>query len=271
MRVPAVSGTFYPAEESVLREQIRQCFANGPGEPVMGIGKRSVSAVVVPHAGYVYSGTCAAYSYKALAENGHPDAYIVIGPDHVGVPFEFVMSSEDYVTPLGVCPVHQGIAARLRELIPDDPMAHMREHSIEVQIPFIQYIDPQAKIIPIIMGRQDMLAAERLARALQTACEGFNVVVIASSDLEHYVPKAVAEHADAHFLNTVASGDVSSMYDELRMNSLSVCGYGPIATAMIFSGPSKAQILNQTDSFESARLDSGSVVGYGSVVFTKTH
>lgn len=269
MRVPAVSGTFYPAEEAVLREQIRQCFVNGPGEPAAGMGKRSISAVVVPHAGYVYSGTCAAHSYKALAEDGHPDAYIVIGPDHIGVPYEFVMSSEDFVTPLGVCPVHQELAMRLRELIPDDPMAHMREHSIEVQIPFIQYIDPQAKIIPIIMGRQDMLAAERLAKALKVACEGFNVVVIASSDLDHYVPKEVAEHADAHFLNTVAAGDVSAMYDELRMNSLTVCGYGPIATAMIFSGPGKARILNQTDSFEATQFDSGSVVGYGSMVFSK--
>lgn len=269
MRVPAVSGTFYPAEEGILRDQLRRCFLSGPGEPKKSDGKRSISAVISPHAGYVYSGTCAAHSFKAIAEDGLPDAYIVIGPDHHGVPYEAVTSSEDYYTPLGPCPVHQGILARLREIIPDDPRAHVREHSIEVQLPFIQYIDKTPKIVPIIMGRQDMQSAERLAKAVKFACQGYDVVVIASSDLVHYVPKASADALDSRFLAAVATGNVGNVYDEVRMNNLSVCGYGPIATAMFFSEPGTVKILNQTDSFEAARLDSSAVVGYGSAVIYK--
>lgn len=269
MRVPAVSGSFYPADALVLKEQLKQCFNNGPGVPGERSGKRTISAVLAPHAGYQYSGTCAAHSFKALAEDGLPEAYIVIGPDHVGVPYEAVMSTEDYCTPLGPCPVHQEIAMRLREFIPDDAHAHRREHSIEVQLPFIQYIDPSAKIVPIIMGRQDLMAAERLANALKAACAGHDVVIIASSDLVHFVAKAAADMIDAHFLNAVASGNAAAVYEEVRMNNLSVCGYGPIMAAMLFSESGRVEILKQTDSYESAGLDSSSVVGYGSAVFYK--
>lgn len=269
MRVPAVSGAFYPSDPVILKNQLRECFTNGPGEPGKSSGKRSISAVVVPHAGYVYSGTCAAHSFKAIAEDGLPEAYIVIGPDHVGVPYDAVMSTEDYCTPLGPCPVHQAIAMRLREFIPDDSNAHRREHSIEVELPFIQTIDPNPHIIPIIMGRQDMNTARRVAEALKIACAGHDVVIIASSDLVHYVPKTFADTMDARFLHAVASGNVEAMYDEVRANNLSVCGFGPIAVAMMYGSPGSAKILNQTDSFESARLDSNSVVGYGAVGFYK--
>ena len=233
MRVPAVSGSFYPADAGILRDQIRRCFIGGPGEPGECTGRRSISAVVAPHAGYVYSGICAAHSFKAIAEDGLPDAYVVIGPDHHGVPYDLVTSSEDYCTPLGPVKVHQQILARLREYIPDDSRAHVREHSIEVELPFLQYIDKAPAIVPVIMGRRDMQTAERLARALKMACEGYDVVIIASSDLVHYMPKAMADRLDSHFLNAVASGNVASVYDEVRRNNLSVCGYGPIATAML--------------------------------------
>lgn len=269
MRVPAVSGSFYPADAAVLRNQINNCFVEGPGEPGRATGKRSISAVIAPHAGYVYSGRCAAYPFKAIAEDGLPDAYIIIGPDHVGVPYDAVMSTEDYCTPLGPCPVHQQIAMRLREFIPDDSRAHVREHSIEVELPFIQSIDSNPHIVPIIMGRQDYRTAKRISDALRIACEGFDVVVVASSDLVHYVPKAFADRADSRFLSVVASGDVLGVFDEVRKNNLTVCGYGPIATAMMFSAPGRVQVLNQTDSFEAMHLNSDAVVGYGSAVIYK--
>ena len=270
MRVPAVSGSFYPAEEGVLRNQLRRCFASGPGEPRESSGKRSISAVIAPHAGYAFSGSCAAHSFKAIAEGGLPDAYIVIGPDHHGVPYDAVTSSEDFFTPMGPVPVHQQIVSRLREFIPDDPRAHVREHSIEVELPFLQYIDRNPKIVPVIMGRQDMQTAERLAKALKFACQGYDVVVVASSDLVHYMPKAVADELDSHFLNAVASGNVASVYEEVRRNNLTVCGYGPIATAMLMSEPCRVKLLNQTDSFEAMRYDRNAVVGYGSAVIYRS-
>ena len=269
MRVPAVSGSFYPSDAGALSEQVRRCFIQGPGEPGECTGKRSLSAVVVPHAGFMYSGTCAAYSYKAIAEDGLPEAYVVIGPDHHGVPYDAVMSTEDYCTPLGPVPIHKEIAYRLREFIPDDSRAHVREHSIEVELPFIQHIDRQPRIVPIIMGRQDMATAKRVAEAVKVACAGRNVVVVASSDLVHYVPREVAIRADTRFLNAVASGNVAAMYDEVRMNNLSVCGYGPIATAMLMSLPGRIQVMDQTDSSFALNHDTSAVVGYGSVVMRR--
>ncbi len=263
MRTPYVAGTFYPSDPSALRRQIGQCFADGPGMPGDCTGRREIAAVLAPHAGYACSGACAAYSFKAIAEDGLPEVYVIVGPDHYGVPYGAVMCGEDYATPLGPCRIHSGIADRLREYIPDDPRAHLREHSIEVEVPFIQYIDPDAEIVPVIMGRQDMRSAEHLAHCIKTACEGYDAVVIASSDLVHYVPKPYADAADARFLEAVASGDVSAVYGTVERENLSVCGYGPTAVAMMLSGGRK-EILCQTDSFESLGYGGGSVVGYGS-------
>lgn len=269
MRVPAVAGTFYPSDPVSLRSQISQCFREGPGEPGAVAGGRRIAAVVSPHAGYGFSGRCAAYSFKALAEDGRPEAYVVVGPDHYGVPYESVMCSDGYMTPLGRCDVHPDIARRLREMIPDDCRAHFREHSVEVEIPFIQYIDPAAKVIPVIMGRQNRQSAERLADAIRAACAGHDVAVVASSDLVHYVPKPYADEMDARFMGAVASGDVSAVYETVEGENLSVCGYGPVAVAMMFSGGRK-EVLNITDSSEPTGRGSGSVVGYGSAVMYKS-
>ena len=179
------------------------------------------------------------------------------------------MCSEEYVTPFGRCEVHEDIAMRLRELIPDDVRAHTREHSVEVEVPFIQYIDPKAKIVPIIMGRQSMRSAERLAQSVKAACSGHDVVIIASSDLVHYVPKPYADEMDSMFMDAVASGDVSSVYRLVEKERLSVCGYGPIAVAMMLSG-GRIEVLDRTDSFESIGYDRNSVVGYGSAVMYKS-
>jgi AmmeMemoRadiSam system protein B len=241
----------------------------GPGEPGECTGERSISAVLAPHAGYECSGTCAAHAFKALAEDGRPDAYIVIGPDHYGVPYETVMCSDDYLTPLGRVPVHKDIAARLRQFVPDDPRAHFREHSIEVELPFIQYIDPKAQVVPIIMSRQTPGNAERLAEAVKTACLGYDVVIVASSDLVHYVPHSYAEAADADFLKTVAAGEPGAVFDTVRRNGLTVCGYGPIAVAMMLSAPGRIKILNQTDSAVTLGMGYDSCVGYGSAVMYK--
>ena len=269
MRSPAVAGSFYPSDPSELRASVARCFRSGPGEPGECTGKRSISAVLAPHAGYECSGMCAAHAFKALAEDGRPDAYIVIGPDHYGVPYESVMCSDDYLTPMGRVPVHKDIAMRLRELIPDDPRAHLREHSVEVEMPFIQYIDPGAQVVPVIMSRQNPGAAERLAQSIRTACAGYDVVIVASSDLVHYVPHSYAESADADFLRAVASGNPDAVFDIVRRESLTVCGYGPIAVAMMLSAPGRISIFDSTDSSVTLGMGAGNCVGYGSAVMYK--
>jgi AmmeMemoRadiSam system protein B len=271
MRYPAVAGRFYPLDKEDLISEIETCFTHrlGPGLPLSKGRERSIAAAVCPHAGYAASGMNAAHVYRRIAEDGLPEAYVIIGPDHHGVPFDAVMCSEEYLTPMGPCKIHSEIAEKLREFVPDNCHAHRFEHSIEVQIPFLQYIDPDPHIIPVIMGDQEKGAAERLAAAIKKSCEGHDVVIIASSDMSHYVPKTMGEKLNRTVLNKLEEKDVDGMYSVIRRDRISVCGYGPMATALIATSPSKVSVLSYSDSWDSLGHDRDSVVGYGSVLMYK--
>lgn len=268
MRCPAVAGRFYPAHEDSLVSEIEDCFTHplGPGFPGKEGSARSIVSAVAPHAGYRASGMNAAHTYKAIKEDGLPDAYVIIGPDHYGIPHRAALCSDPYLTPLGECKTHDDICKRLSKLIPDDPSAHTFEHSVEVQIPFIQYIDEDPHIVPIIMRDQSLNAAKDLASAVKEACEGFDVIVIASSDLSHYIPKRVATKVDMEFMDEALNMDADGMYRTLNKNNMSVCGYGPIATSIIATNPSSSRLLSYTDSFDSLG-GRDEVVGYASAVF----
>lgn len=271
MRQPAVAGRFYPLRKDDLIGSIEWCFAHrlGPGIPGGCSGGRAVSSIVVPHAGYVCSGMVAAHAYRALSEDGRPDAYVVIGPDHHGTCRGSVLCSEDYVTPMGPCPSHEVICDRLSGMISDEPRAHVYEHSIEVEVPFIQYIDPGAHIVPIIMGDQSLAAAEHLTRCLEKACDGFDTVVVASTDLSHYVPKSTASRLDGMVLDRIISGDIRGMYRIIRENRVSMCGYGPTAVAMMMSEGCDAHLLCHADSHDALGMDPDAVVDYASLAFSR--
>ncbi|AIZ57178.1 hypothetical protein Mpt1_c13160 [Candidatus Methanoplasma termitum] len=266
-----MAGRFYPAKKDDLLANIRDCFNHpiGPGLPKRIGSDRMISAAIAPHAGYMASGMNAAHTYKRIAEDGLPDAYIVIGPDHVGVPFEAVMCDEDFMTPLGPCKIHEEIAAKLKRTIPCNCGAHRYEHSIEVQIPFLQFIDKDPKIVPIIMGDQSKSTAERLAHAIKEACKGRDVIVIASSDMSHYIPKEDAERLNTMVLRKIEEMDVDGMYSVIESKKISVCGFGPMATAIFESEPSRVEILKYSDSWDSLRYDVMSVVGYLSAVMCR--
>ncbi len=269
MRYPAVAGRFYPLQRDELREQIEWCFTHplGPGKIGGCRNERRIKGILAPHAGYQCSGMNAAHAFKALAEDGKPDAYIIIGPDHHGVPFDVVMCSDSYLTPLGECKVHEKIAAKLAQSITDSPNAHMFEHSVEVEVPFLQYIDPDARIVPIIMRRQDIDSAVRLGNRIREACEGYDVVVIASSDMSHYIPKDLAEKLDMKLLDRMCALDIEGMYSEIARYDISACGYGPIAATITATSPSKATLLKHSDSWDSLQYMKDSVVGYASAIF----
>ena len=269
MRYPAVAGRFYPLQKNELIDQIEWCFEHplGPGRIGAPKNGRRIKGALVPHAGYQCSGMNAAHSFKAIAEDGRPDAYIVIGPDHHGVPFDMVLCSDSYLTPLGECKVHEKIAAKLAQSITDSPNAHMFEHSVEVEVPFLQYIDPDARIVPIIMRRQDMESARRLGDLIREACEGYDVVVIASSDMSHYIPKDIAERLDMMLLEKACDLDIEGMYDVIGRYDISACGYGPIAAMITATRPSKGTLLKHSDSWDSLNYMKDSVVGYASAIF----
>lgn len=271
MRAPAVAGRFYPYGREELIDSIDWCFTHplGPGSPGYCDDKRSITAAMAPHAGYVCSGMTAARTYKALAEDGSHDVYIVIGPDHYGTVGSVAMCSDDYCTPLGVCRTDKGLADALKGIVPDIPEAHFMEHSIEVQVPFIQTIDPDATILPIIMGRQDPDMAEALASVLRDACEGRDAVVIASTDMSHYVPKSKAEKDDGDVLECIRRMDIDGMYKTVLGRRITMCGYGPTAVAMMFAEGCSCDYLGHTDSFDALGMDMDAVVGYASAVFRK--
>ncbi len=269
MRYPAVAGRFYPLQRDELKEQIEWCFAHPLGPGMIGEcrNERRIKAVLAPHAGYQCSGMNAAHAFKALAEDGRPDAYVIIGPDHHGVPFDAVMCSDSYLTPLGECKVHEKIAAKLAQSITDSPNAHMFEHSVEVEVPFLQYIDPDARIVPIIMRRQDIDSAVKLGNRIREACEGYDVVVIASSDMSHYIPKDLAEKLDMKLLDRMRALDIEGMYDAIAKYDITACGYGPIAAAITAVSPSGCTLLKHSDSWDSLNYMKDSVVGYASALF----
>ena len=271
MRQPAVAGRFYPSNPDALRAVIDSCFESplGPGVPGEAGSSRDIRGIMAPHAGYLASGMNAAHAYRALKEDGLPDVYIVIGPDHYGTAYGTVICSEPFLTPFGVCKTDEEICEMLAERYEDSADVHRYEHSVEVHVPFIQYIDPDPCIVPIIMGRQTPQEARRLADALMTACEGRDVVVVASTDLSHYIPNTEASRLDGMALDRVAAMDPEGLYDTVRSNRITMCGYGPTMTAMMFCEGCSAKVLKHTDSYDSLGMDSHSVVGYGSAVFEK--
>lgn len=269
MRYPAVAGRFYPLQRDELYEQIEWCFEHplGPGRIGSRRNDRRIKGALVPHAGYQCSGMNAAHAFKAIAEDGKPDAYVIIGPDHHGVPFDAVLCSDSYLTPLGECRVHEKIAAKLAQSVTDSPNAHRFEHSVEVEVPFLQYIDPDARIVPIVMRRQDMDSAVRLGKRIREACDGYDVVVIASSDMSHYIPKETAEKLDMMLLDRAVALDISGMYDAIARYDISACGYGPIAAMITATQPLKGTLLKHSDSWDSLNYMKDSVVGYASAIF----
>ncbi len=268
MRYPVAAGRFYSSDRNGLIRDIEYCFSHkiGPGLPGEEGSGRSVVSAVAPHAGYMVSGMNAAHTFKKIKEDGLPDTYVIIGPDHQGVPFDFVMCSSDYLTPLGPCKTDSELVKDFNGMIPDSPGAHAYEHSIEVQIPFIQYIDPDPKILPIIMSRQDKATARRLGEILKAVCSDRDVIVLASSDLSHYIPTKKATNLDSLILDNILKLDPEGIFDVVKSERISACGYGPIATSIIATDPGRAEILKYSDSYDSLGRDPDGVVGYASAV-----
>ncbi|MDH4122582.1 MAG: AmmeMemoRadiSam system protein B, partial [Thermoplasmata archaeon] len=157
MRNPAVSGQFYPDDKSQLSAEISNCFKSplGPGSDVSKkpISERTIIGAVSPHAGYMFSGPVAAHLYYALRNQKAPSTVVIVGPNHTGYGAGLAVTTEDFLSPLGIAKTDTKLVEKLvDDLYVVDPSAHAYEHSIEVQIPFMQYIGWDAKIVPICVG-----------------------------------------------------------------------------------------------------------------------
>lgn len=219
---------------------------------------------MVPHAGLMYSGPVAAHFYAELARDGLPETVVIIGPNHTGYGRAVSATSEDFDTPLGTVKAEREIVARLHGVVEIDRTAHLYEHSLEVQLPFLQYLSPDIRIVPVIMGHQDAVMARETAQVLKEACQGKDVVFIASSDLSHYVPAEVAREQDGMVLERLLALDADGLIDVVQSRDISMCGYGPVATMLLASGGTKARLLHYGSSGDVQPMDR--VVGYAAAV-----
>ncbi len=271
MRRPAVAGQFYEGDERALRRQIDACYLGplGPGRlPELKPGPRRISGGIAPHAGYMFSGMIAAHFYSRLAADGFAKSFVIIGPNHTGRGSGMAIAVDDFQTPLGVAKVDQELAKSIRkDLVDVDPEAHNFEHSIEVQLPFLQHISPDFRFVPICMGFQDYEAAHGLGEILRDAVKGRDVVVIASTDMSHYVTAGTAKAKDWKALKMVEAMDPEGLYATVRDENISMCGYGPVIATMVACGSGRARVLKYATSGDVRPMKD--VVGYAAVVIEK--
>jgi len=276
VRKPAVSNMFYPGTARGLSEQIEWCYKHklGPGSvPQINVkGRRDIVAMVVPHAGYVYSGPVAAHAYKELANDGIPDTVVIIGPNHSGYGAAVsVWAKGAWETPLGEVRINEELADSLLDgIIRADDTAHLYEHSVEVQVPWLQHLYKEGvRIVPITMLAQDIDTAREVGYAISRAGNG--IVVIASSDFSHYEPQAIATEKDKSMIEAIIDLDEEKLYQQYELLDSTMCGSGPVASAIVAAKEMKAREATLLKYATSGDVigDFSRVVGYASIVMKR--
>lgn len=280
VRRSAVSGSFYESDPEDLKKQIEWCFRHpiGPKElPRIGESTtRKLIGIISPHAGYMYSGPVAAHGYYRVALNGKPDVVIIVGPNHTGYgPGISVMSEGVWETPLGKIRIDDVIAKRIIsgcKYAKADHIAHLYEHSVEVQLPFLQYIfGSEFRFVPIVMMVQEVETAECLGNSIAKAVENENALLIASSDLTHYEPHESALKKDSILIKSILNMDVKEIFRTIYMHDISACGPGAIASIVYASkilGAKNITLLRYATSGDVSG-DKSHVVGYSSFAIEK--
>ena len=257
-----VAGTFYPGERDKLRKTIERLTAHPPA------GKRKVLAVVAPHAGYEYSGPVAGAVFSSVEI---PRTVVVVGPGHRDIgPLFAVQKEGSWLTPLGETPIESELASSLLAHCPsasEDERAHLWEHSLEVELPFIQFFEPEASLVPVCVSYEaEYRDLEGLGRGLAASVRSFGrpVLVVASTDMSHYVSQKTAEAKDRLAIAKILELDPRGLYDTVRDNGISMCGYQPTTAALVAArelGAEKAELVLYQTSGERTG-DYSQVVGY---------
>jgi AmmeMemoRadiSam system protein B len=257
MRTCAVAGMFYPQDPSHLEQLLTRFF-----EKSTKAG--DAKGIVCPHAGYIYSGEVAARAFAEISP-GFSGTFVVIGPSHRG--YLTAVSTVPWETPLGVVDNDTAFGTALDLEI--DEFSHADEHSLEVQMPFIKFRFPRARIAPIMMGEQDELSAKRLAEKIIAAIKMTQreVRIVASSDFSHYVTDTLARENDLYAIEPLQSLDTKEFYRRIENRNVSACGYGPIA-AMVevcrAMGATQSNLLTYATSGD-VTGDRREVVGYAAI------
>ena len=280
LRRPAVAGSFYPNNPEDLKKVIEDCFLDEDGVSTIPelnsfTGSDYPINVMVPHAGYQYSGAIASHSYCQIVQNGFPEVFIILSPNHTGLGKEISVFNEgQWITPLGNVDVDDEFADEIisaSDIATSDFNAHLYEHSIEVQLPFLQYFSDDFKIVPITMGSQSFSASTDLANAIYEAGNKLNksYCVIASTDLSHFNNQEKANKVDGFVLEDIGDMNEFKLFEEVVQYNITMCGYGPVITTISLSkrtNKSNCEILAYRTSGD-VTGDMSSVVGYASGIF----
>ena len=281
IRKPAVAGTFYEGDADSLNRRIEWCFQHqlGPGRIPNHLGnKREIKSVIAPHAGYLYSGPVAAHSYAKIAEDGLPETFIILCPNHTGIGSGIsTMMEGSWQTPLGLVEIDNEFIKELihqAPIIDSEPSANSQEHSCEVQLPFLQYLaqrwNKDFQIVPICMWMQDLETATEVGTSIAKTSRklGRDVLIIASTDFTHYKPQEIAVNNDRQVLDAIKKLDEKLMIKRVNESNITMCGYGPVAAALVASkllDAKKVDILKYATSGDITG-DKTAVVGYASAV-----
>ncbi len=257
IRRPAASGTFYPNDKKKL-ENLLQAFLEGQK-------KEGIAGLISPHAGYAYSGRIAGKAYSLL-RGTQKRTVVIIGPNHTGLGAPVsVYPGGFWETPLGKVKVDEEKAREIGNEFWLEKEAHELEHSIEVQIPFMQYTLKDFKIVPVCMMDQSMETAKELGKILSKALDSEKDLVIASTDFSHYVPEEIAEEYDKKAIRSITNLDQEGLYS-LVFSGFSMCGYGPVCALIEYTKQNNGRIheVEYGTSGETTG-DTSQVVGYASL------
>jgi len=263
-RPPAVAGQFYPDQPDQLRRLVERLLTSPePGQPAFG--------VMSPHAGYLYSGTIAGATFAGVKA---PKTAVILGPNHHGLGHPAaVFASGSWLTPLGETAIDRQLADRiLRECpgVASDVLAHRYEHSLEVQLPFLQVRSPELSIVPICLSHaplpQLLALGETLGAILAEA--GDDTLVVASSDMTHYEPGETARNKDMKIIERILAFDAEGVYQTVRDERISMCGVVPVVVMLAAArrqGADHAKLVRYGNSGE-VTGDQSEVVGYAGVI-----
>jgi AmmeMemoRadiSam system protein B len=266
---------FYADSQRELEEQIEWCYKHelGPGglPHIAGEGPREILSLIVHHAGYLYSGPVAAHAYKQLEDDGIIETAIIIGPNHTGYgPPVSIWAKNTWSTPLGEVSVNEDLAQQLvGGVVKADETAHLYEHSVEVQLPWLQHLYGKVKIVPITMMAQDLETARELGKTISMYAA--NSIIIASTDFSHYESHDITTEKDRAMIEAITNLDEEELYQRRASLNCTMCGYGPVAVAIIAANAMKArkpELLKYATSGEITG-DFSRVVGYASMVIKK--
>jgi len=263
VRQPAVAGKFYSDDAKALRAELESLVIAAPA-------REAVVGVIAPHAGYIYSGGVAGELYGAVKV---PPAVIILGPNHHGIGARAAIYPDgEWLTPLGRVPVNAGLASLIRQHVPfvdEDTTAHHYEHSLEVQVPFLQYVRPDVTVAPLCLGFGDFASCRTLGIGLAKAIKDFgaDVLIVASSDMTHYESAAAAREKDNQAIGEVLALNPSGLLDVCRREEITMCGVVP-ATVMLVAalelGATRARLVKYATSGD-VTGDTRQVVAYAAM------